>query len=109
MKYFFLLTLLLFSLSACSIFHPYTPSVEQGIKLTPEKIKQLQPGMTKDQITYLLGTPSVNTPYNSDQWGYVYSYQKTAYEPIMVQTLTLQFKGNKLTKIAGNLPPPQLI
>ncbi len=60
-------------LVACT---PHYVEVRQGNYLTQEVIEQLEIGMTRDQVRYLLGTPVVASPFHSDRWDYVYSRKR---------------------------------
>jgi len=51
----------------------YRINVEQGNIVTPEMIEQLEPGMTRRQVRYILGTPLVEDSFNRDRWDYVYA------------------------------------
>jgi outer membrane protein assembly factor BamE len=54
----------------------YRMKIEQGNFLDPGQVMQLQEGMTKSQVRFLLGTPMVPHGFNSDRWNY-YSYEKS--------------------------------
>jgi outer membrane protein assembly factor BamE len=48
-------------LSACNILAPYRAEVQQGNVVTQEMIAKLQPGMTRSQVRFALGTPLVRS------------------------------------------------
>lgn len=91
-------------LSGC-LFHPYSPPVQQGNVITNEMISQLKPGMTPEQVSYLLGSPDVVDPYHTDDWYYVYTYQKSDL-PRTEKQLVIYFKNNRVDTISGNVNPP---
>ena len=70
MKTIFLSALLIcFSLlSACV----YKPTIQQGNILEQSEVNKIKPGMTKDQISFVLGNPALNTNLNDDTWYYLY-------------------------------------
>src|SRR5690606_5183146 len=39
------------------IFSPYRPDIQQGNFVSREMVSQLKPGMTPDQVRFVLGTP----------------------------------------------------
>lgn len=90
-------TLSMTTLTAC--IHPYTPSVQQGNVITAAELSQLHVGMSKDQVQYLIGAPVLVDDLNPDQWDYVYTYQKSASNPMKEQKLRLIFKDNNLVSI----------
>lgn len=67
---FALLPALLLLPSACSI---HRPEIQQGNIITDDMIAKLQPGMTRRQVVFVLGTPTIRDPFHRDRWDYVYS------------------------------------
>jgi outer membrane protein assembly factor BamE len=57
------------SLSGCA----YQMQIQQGVALKASDINALKIGMTKDQVTYLLGTPNLVDPYHPNTWYYIYT------------------------------------
>ena len=57
----------------------YRIDIPQGNIVDQEKVDQLRPGLSKRQVTFLLGTPLVRDTFDQDLWVYLYSYQ-----PLMV-------------------------
>ena len=81
-----------FSLSACSTVEKvvYRIDVPQGNYLEEATVKQLQVGMTKQQVQYLLGTPVLKDPFATTTWYYVFLQQK-GYETPEQHTLVVNF------------------
>lgn len=50
----------------------YQASLSQGNLLDQEDIDQLEVGMTRGQVRFLLGTPMIDDPFHEDRWDYVY-------------------------------------
>ena len=64
-----LISLAIACLSACSfVGFPgvYKIDVEQGNIITQEMADQLQPGMSRRQVRFILGTPLVEDTFNQD-------------------------------------------
>ncbi|WP_199098379.1 outer membrane protein assembly factor BamE [Dyella sp. ASV21] len=91
--------MLALSLASCRLI--YTPDVQQGNLLDKKNVDQLQPGMTKRQVLVLMGSPSVNSPFNQNQWDYV-STQQHRGGPIKIRTLTLTFNNDVLVRSEGD-------
>ena len=104
-----LLTVNMILLSSCSIFTPYTAPVQQGKIIPQAVIKDIRPGMSKQQIEYLLGSPDIIDPFAEEQWSYVYTFQERIDMPIQQKKIILVFDHNKLSKISGDYPPPEVI
>jgi outer membrane protein assembly factor BamE len=77
--------------------------VEQGNVITPEKIAQLQLGMTRREARFVLGTPLIKDPFHADRWDYVYSLRDGSTRDFVQQHLSLVFKGDLLVNIRHNL------
>ncbi|MBL8298887.1 MAG: outer membrane protein assembly factor BamE [Rhodanobacteraceae bacterium] len=100
---------LAFTLAGCGIV--YRPDVQQGSLLSKPIVDQLKPGMTKRQVTLLLGTPSLTSPFESDRWDYVSSIQRRGGK-ITTKNLSLTFENDALARIEGDYfpeDPQQLI
>jgi len=97
-------------ITSCSSFTPYTPVVQQGKIIAPNIMQQIKPGMTKDQISYILGSPDIVNALTTNIWVYAYTLQKTVNSARQEQKLVLTFdKDDKLTDISGNYQPPQAV
>ena len=58
--------------------------------------------MTKEQVSFVLGTPMSNNPFDGSQWYYVYRY-KTGSGELLKKTLIAEFDtSNQLKKITGD-------
>ncbi len=50
----------------------YRASIAQGNLVKEENLEQLDVGMTRKQVRFLLGTPMIDDPFHRDRWDYVY-------------------------------------
>lgn len=50
----------------------YRANIAQGNFIEEEDLAQLEVGMTRNQVRFLLGTPMVDDPFHRDRWDYVY-------------------------------------
>jgi outer membrane protein assembly factor BamE len=96
---------LVLSLSGCFLFHPYKIQIQQGHVITAEMVKTLKPGMTEDQVQYILGTPDIQDPMHPDVWYYIYT-NEAHYLPRVQKQLVVYFKNGQLDHMEGNYPPP---
>lgn len=97
-------------LSGCSVSQlpfVYRPALEQGTVLSADKIKQLRPGMTPQQVQFLLGTPTIQDPFHTNRWDYVYLRDPRNGAPPVQHQLTLFFDdSNHLQAAQGYALPP---
>lgn len=94
-------------LSACGfVGFPgvYKIDVEQGNIVTKEMADQLQLGMSRRQVRFILGTPLVEDTFNPDRWDYVY-VKRNGDDILDEQLLTVKFEGDTLTEIGGDYDP----
>jgi outer membrane protein assembly factor BamE len=87
------------TLGACHVI--YKPDVQQGNLLIGKNVSELKPGLTKQQVVAVLGTPSVVRPFNANQWNYVATMQRRG-GTIKERTLTLYFDNDTLVRTDGN-------
>lgn len=91
-------------LSAASCAVIYKQDVNQGNLLEQKSVDALKPGMTRRQVSLILGTPSVASPFDQDRWSYTSSFSKRG-RKADVKTLTLIFEDNLLARIEGDYFP----
>ena len=54
---------------------PYRIDIRQGNYVTQEMVSQLKPGMSRDQVRFVLGTPLVTDVFHTDRWDYIYRFR----------------------------------
>ena len=94
-------------LSGCSVVSwpgVYKVDVQQGHPITQQLVDQLYPGMTQQQVSYVMGTPLLVDPFHDGRWDYVYTFQPGGGEREQ-RHLSLFFTGDKLARIEGDLRP----
>ncbi|HBC58048.1 MAG TPA: outer membrane protein assembly factor BamE [Gammaproteobacteria bacterium] len=82
-------------IAACTVHHV---DIQQGNHLSEEKIAQLQIGMEKRQVKYILGSPLITDSFHNNRWDYTY-YFKEGHQPAKSRGITLYFEGDKLIEI----------
>ena len=101
--------LLLPFLAACSntpqitnYLSPYRIDVRQGNFVTQEMVAQLKPGLTRDQVRFILGSPLVTDMFHVDRWDYVYRF-RPGHGEVQQRAMTVFFQDNKLTRVTGDV------
>ncbi|MCB1956532.1 MAG: outer membrane protein assembly factor BamE [Rhodocyclaceae bacterium] len=92
-------------LGGCStgdLLSPYRIDVRQGNDVTPEMVAQLKPGMSPDQVRFVLGTPLIVDPFHQDRWDYFYRNQPGRGEPSQ-KRLTVFFQKGVLAEFRGDI------
>src|SRR5690606_4259593 len=83
---------------------PYKADVQQGNWITAQEVAQLQPGMTREQVRYVLGTPTLQDIFHADRWEYHY-YIKPGYGDEELRLFTVWFEGDTLVRWEGSAQP----
>lgn len=91
------LTLLLASLLALGCV--YQASLSQGNLLDQEDIDQVEVGMTRSQVRFLLGTPMIADPFHENRWDYVYFLRIGRQKAIAKRWISVYFEGDSVSEI----------
>lgn len=99
-------------LGACSsvprIVSEYRIDVQQGNVLTQDMVAQLRPGLTREQVRFILGSPILIDMFHADRWDYLYRLQKGRTNEIETRRFTVFFDGDgKLYRVAGDVVAAQ--
>lgn len=100
---------LLLLLGACSSLEfpgVYRLSIDQGNIITQEMVDQLEIGMSRSQVEYVMGTPLIRNTFNPDRWDYVYTLNKDG-KPSDRHQLSAFFEGDTLVKIVTDVAPSE--
>ena len=98
MRLFLALCASLMLASGCNII--YKQNIQQGNSLEQEDLDQLELGMSKNQVAFLLGTPAINDPFHRDRWDYLSSFARRGGDPVR-RLVTLKFDDDTLTSMTG--------
>ncbi len=90
-----------------SIFKPYRADVIQGNFVSREMAAELKPGMSKEQVQAIMGTPLLKTIFNQNRWEYVFSLRQ-GYQAPIVRRFTVYFdKDGKMERADGDPLPSE--
>jgi outer membrane protein assembly factor BamE len=70
-------------------------------------VDQLKPGLSKQQVAGLIGTPSVQDPFHAQRWDYVATERTNRRGTTEGKTLTLYFENDSLVRWEGDYFPEQ--
>lgn len=93
--------IMLLMLSACSLPVFFRVPVVQGNIITAENVDQLELGMDKRQVEYVMGTSLVNSGFENDRWDYVFYYRDPRAN-VRLSELHLYFIDGTLAEIEGD-------
>lgn len=82
---------------------PYRINIQQGNYLEEDDVDQVQPGMTRSQVRFLLGTPMVEDLFNSQRWDYVYYFKQGRSGQVFRRHFVVYFEGELAVRIERDL------
>ena len=85
-------------LTQCATYDFSKPTVQQGNLLPQSKIERLKIGMSKEDVTILMGNSMLSPMFNNDHWDYAYTLRKGS-GPVEVHNLSLYFTHGALARI----------
>lgn len=84
----------------------YIPEVVQGNFISREQKEFLKPGMSRQQVKEVLGTPLVASVFHDQRWDYVFTIRRQGVKPQSF-TLNIWFKGDVLERVTGDDLPSE--
>ena len=89
------LVLTVLTLTACV----YRIDIQQGNLLDDEDITQVDLGMTRSQVQFLLGTPMVADSFHRDRWDYAYYLRRGRSDDLTQRWVVVYFENDRVTRI----------
>jgi outer membrane protein assembly factor BamE len=94
-------------LSLLAVGCVYRMDIQQGNLLDADQVEQVEVGMTRSQVRFLLGTPMVIDSFNPDRWDYVYRLQRGHKRKIDKHHLVVWFESDKVARIEELIAVPR--
>ena len=92
---FLTLTVVLAISSGCV----YRASISQGNLIKEEDLAQVEVGMTKNQVRFLLGTPMIDDPFRKERWDYVYYLKLGRNDASFTRWVSIFFENDIVSEI----------
>ena len=91
--------------SFLGVITPYKVEVVQGNVVTKDQVELVKPGMAREQVRDILGSPLLADVFHADRWDYVFTIRRQGAEP-QRRAVVVQFDGDRLKSIdtGGDLP-----
>jgi outer membrane protein assembly factor BamE len=84
----------------------YIPEVVQGNFVSREQKEALKPGLSRQQVKDVLGTPLVASVFHDERWDYVFTIRRQGVAPQSF-SLSVWFKGDVLERTSGDELPSE--
>ena len=81
---------------------PYKIEIQQGNYVSPQQLSQVKPGMTKDEVRFILGTPLITDIFHAERWDYVY-WREAPDGKRESRRLALHFADGRLERVDGDI------
>ena len=91
------------ALTACV----YRIDIQQGNLLDENDINQVDLGMTRSQVQFLLGTPMVPDAFDDSRWDYYYFYSSRKFDQPLKRRLTVYFADERVQRVENQGVPTQ--
>lgn len=94
------------SVAACSWvpnISPHRMEIQQGNFVSQEMVAQLKPGMSKDQVRFILGTPLIADVFHADRWDYVFTRLRSNSRELEQRRIAVYFEDGKLKRVDGDV------
>ncbi len=85
---------------------PYRMEIVQGNFVSKEQVAALTPGMGRQQVRDILGTPLVVSVFHADRWDYVFTLKRQGVAP-QSRKLVVFFKDDLLERFEGDTMPSE--
>lgn len=91
----FLIFMAVLALAGCV----YQAPIAQGNLLKQEDVDQVEAGMTRGQVRFLLGTPMIDDPFHLDRWDYIYYLKIGRRDATFKRWVSVVFEGDRVVEI----------
>ena len=94
------------SVAACSwvpSISAHRMEIQQGNFVSQEMVAQLKPGMSKDQVRFILGTPLIADVFHADRWDYVFTRMRSNSRELERRRIAVYFEDGKLKRVDGDV------
>jgi outer membrane protein assembly factor BamE (lipoprotein component of BamABCDE complex) len=92
-------------LLACCIVEAciYRINIQQGNVIEQEAVDQVQVGMSRSAVQFLLGTPMVADSFHEERWDYTYYFRQGRSRSIERRWLVVYFEDDRVVRIERDL------
>jgi outer membrane protein assembly factor BamE len=88
-------------------FSPYRPDIQQGNFVSKEMLAQIKPGMTRDQVRFIMGSPLLNDIFHENRWDYPFRFARGNGELTTSSVIVYFDKEGKVERFEGGELPTE--
>lgn len=83
---------------------PHHMDIQQGNAVTEDMTAKIKPGMTRNQVRFLLGSPLITDLFHSNRWDYKYQLYEDG-KKVADSLFTVYFSGDVVDHVKGSAQP----
>lgn len=83
----------------------YKVDIQQGNIITQDMVNKLEPGMTRRQVQFIMGSAMISDTFHAKRWDYLYRFHKSGHAPSETKRISLYFENDQLTRVEGDIHP----
>lgn len=87
---------------------PYRIDIQQGNYISQEMVSQLKPGMSREQVRAVLGTPLLTDVFHASRWDYIWWREEPSGKRES-RKLVVHFEGDRLARVSGDVVPARSV
>ena len=81
----------------------YRIDIQQGNVVVQENLARVKPGMSRNDVKQILGTPLLADAFHANRWDYYFSNTKGGTQ-LEKNRVTIHFENDKVSRIEGTAP-----
>ncbi len=85
----------------------YKINIRQGNFINDEDVEKVQPGWTRSQVRFLLGTPMVADVFHDGRWDYVFYFKRGKERTAAKRHVIVYFDGDTVSRVDKDAPIDQ--
>jgi outer membrane protein assembly factor BamE len=86
------------------VIRPYRIDIVQGNVVTREQLGLLKPGMSRNQVRDVLGSPLITDAFHGNRWDYIFTIDRAGTE-VQRRSVVVLFEGERMVSVdAPDLP-----
>ena len=80
----------------------YVAPISQGNLIDQEDVDQVETGMTRSQVRFLLGTLMVDDPFHAERWDYVYYLKVGRRDATFKRWVSVHFDDDRVSRVVAD-------
>ena len=81
----------------------YRIDIQQGNLLEQDAVDQVEVGMSRSAVQFLLGTPMVADSFHQQRWDYPYYLRRGRSRDVQRRWLVVYFEGDRVVRLERDL------